>query len=408
MKINHAAHRRPRHLVAVVVALATFASTATAQPAVSGKLDQVGPFRALRVWGNPSDMGFAHGYLLADDIVEDVSDILRAFHPGDFNRYDLTRDALLKHTKIPRTVADEIRGIHKGIVSAKKGAPELEGLDRPIQVEDLVFYNALDTLRAFGCSGFTVWGERAGDDGVITARTFDFSAFSQRVHADQLIITRQPQGRRSTATIAWPGYLGAFTGFNDAAVAVFLHDGNAPLAPQPHGEHVPVALALLEVLETCGLDSAHSGAREALRSISTPFSYMARIVAPRAGSRETPPVSVFRLDASGFSETKVGADRCITTNHYVGARYKVSKDSKLRYRRVKHITNAEITRETAWAALQAVARSDERSGTLHALLFYPERRRLELAFATWTDSINAAPNVPSTTITLDQLFPPRN
>lgn len=408
MQTNHPSTRRRTFVLPLVIAGILPTLPAVAQQGVNGSLDRIGPFRTLRVWGTPREMGYAHGYLLADDIVDDLQDILRTFYAGNPRQYESTRAALLRHIDLPPAAADEIHGVFAGIQAAHKGSLELAAMRRTLEPEDLVYLNALDVLRAFGCSGFTVWGDRAAGAGVITARNFDYVAFTRRVHADQLLITRSPLGRHRTATVAWPGYIGVFTGFNDAAVAVFIHDGNAPIDRRPAKRYVPLSLALLEWLETSEPDTAHASAREMLRGIETPFSYMVRVVTPRLPDPAVKPVSVFRIDPTGLTETHVSGDRCITTNHYVGDTHPVSDSSRRRYRRIKRETRATVTPESAWNALRDVAVGGETSGTLHALLFYPEQRRLQLAFATWTEHIIGAPFTAPTTITFDQLFPDRN
>ncbi len=58
--------RRHRLTTAASIVLALAGATLATTPKVNGKLEQIGPFRALSVWGTPQEMGFAHGYVLGD------------------------------------------------------------------------------------------------------------------------------------------------------------------------------------------------------------------------------------------------------------------------------------------------------------------------------------------------------
>ena len=48
------------------------ASDSLGQISLNGRMERIGPFRVVRVWGEPNEMGFAHGYLLAKDIIEHI------------------------------------------------------------------------------------------------------------------------------------------------------------------------------------------------------------------------------------------------------------------------------------------------------------------------------------------------
>ncbi len=391
--------------VRTLLVVALLATSVHAEPKVNGRIEQIGTIRTLRVWGTPRQMGYAHGFLFADDIAETIEDVLSAFYPDDPERYQQTRAALLNTIDWPADAKAELDALFEGVKTAKEKAPDLPRFKRPLQPEDIFFFNALDVLRAFGCSGFTVWGDEAGDAGVITGRNFDFSVFSKRVLDDQMLIVRQPDGRHQVATVSWPGYIGAYTGVNDGGVAAFLHDGNGRVQNKPGGKHVPLAIVVKRILETVEPREAHTSAGDILRKTSTPYSYLVRLVVPRIPGAIEFPATVFRLDSAGFGANPISGDRCITTNHYVGAAGKPPVDSARRFKTIKHILGASaVSRRNAWAALQAVAAKGRSNGTLHALMYYPEQRRMELALATWGDELIPAPMNPPAKIALNRLF----
>lgn len=217
-------HRRSRVVTLLTcVWLAVSAGPLVAAPAkVHGKLDTIGSFRVLRVWGTPQEMGFAHGYLMADDIVVVMEESAAAVPEQGRSQYDAFIGAAMNFVELPDRTRQELEGMLAGIKAAKGKLPTIKSLGRPIGMNDLVFHNAGDLVRAYGCSGFTVWGEAAGDDGVITTRNFDYPPTSPKALAEQYLLVRQPAGRKQVLSVTWPGYIGAFTGVNEDGVCGFM------------------------------------------------------------------------------------------------------------------------------------------------------------------------------------------
>jgi hypothetical protein len=245
---------------------------------------------------------------------------------------------------------------------------------------------------------------------VITARNFDFEAFRGMVEA-QLVLVRQPAaaGRHAVATITWPGYIGAFTGINDAGVCTFMHDGTGERLRTPEDKYTPMALVLTELLETSAAGDAHERAATLLKKATPyPFSYLVRVATPRVGGKVEPPERVFRVDALGLSENPARDAMCITTNHYLSAAFEPAANagswSRERYSRLQKRLDQAVTSHAAWEALASVASGSDGGGTLHSVVIYPELRRLELALAGWDDGLVPAPKRAPLALEFKQLF----
>lgn len=407
--------RDPRLARAVPLLVLSLASAvcAAAPPPVNGRLDHVGPFRTLFVWGTPHDMGVAHGYLLGDDIAAILgSGGVLPIH-GNPDMVDALRRRLRGIIRVPPTTRAELEGMLEGIALRHGGqAPTVPGLGRPLTIDDLVLHNGADLLRAFGCSGFTVWGPRAGDAGVITARTFDFPVTSRAMLRRQMLIVRRPTGAHQVATVTMPGYIGAFTGINDAGVCTFMHDGTGSRRRTASGPPwTPVSLVLKDVLEATTATTAHAAAERALGAAAPyPFSYLIRVVGPRIPGRDAPPIRVFRIDGDGVSENPIGTAACITTNHYLTAAFRPARGaddwSLERYDRLSRRIRGDVTSRAAWDALSAVASSSRGAPTLHAVVVYPERRTLDLALARWDGPAGPAPDRDGAVIPATEAAPP--
>lgn len=352
---------------------------------VNGRLEKIGPFRLLRVWGTPEEMGYAHGYLVGSEFVDGYNAQLAALPPEEREQLDTDVAPLLRAIKLPKSSSNELQGIFRGIEAAEGKVPTLSALNRELRVSDLVLFNAGDMTRGFQCSGFTVWGERAGDSGVITGRNFDYGVLYPKAVDDQLVLVRQPNERHQVATITWPGYIGAFTGVSDVGVCTFMHDGHGRMMTDPAGQYTPVALVLKDILESSDAANALQDATQRLRFTAPyPFSYLVRIVTPRVAQANYKPARVFRIDAGGLSQNPIGNGTCITTNHYLNASYEPAENagkwSLTRYERLKKRLTATIMPQQAWEALGSVSSSNEHSGTLHSIVVYPERREIDLGF----------------------------
>lgn len=396
----------PRLLYIAAVAVFFASPLCLADTPVSGHVRELGPITVVHVTGTPQQMGHAQGHLLADEITAYVNESSANLFGGDAQKYALALALVGQAIHVPADDRAEITAILEGIKAAKRELPHHRLANRPIQVEDLLLVNAFDAIRSFGCSGFTVWGELAGEAGLITARNFDFNMVSSNATAQRILI-RSPQGKKSVATIAPPGYIGAFTGWNEDGVCAFMHDGDGPQMQTPLGRYTPLALTLKSLLESAPVDQALSAAEKQLRdSAPYPFSYMARIIAPRQKSQGAPPARVFRIDARGFGENAANGRLCLTTNHYLPSLDGVTgAGSAARYDRLARLTGAPMTPESTWQALMAVAAADPRDvATLHSVVIYPEQRRLEVAFATNTGAFVPAPMNKPVRLTFAELF----
>lgn len=397
--------------LSLLVCYLAFGGTATlaVPPTVNGKLDKIGDITVLRVWGTPQEMGFAHGYLVGDGVLTYLAERIASVSPERRGAVDAAQTALAEAIQTPDESLVEIRGMFDGIKAAGGDVPTIKGLDRPLRLEDLIIANAADTLRAFGCSGFTVWGDKAGEAGVITTRNFDFPVPGPETLKRQMILVRRPTGRRAVATITFPGYLGAVTGINEDGVCVFVHDGTGGRIRTPQGRYTPLGLVLKDLLESAGRARAHDRAESMLRGITPyPFSYMVRVITPRSAGRDKP-VRVFQVDRNGLGENATGKTTCITTNHYIARGLKphvrANDWSKRRYDRLDKRVRATVTDRMAWESLRAVMPESQEYATLHSLVVYPERGELDLALATWRDGkVVAAPIRKPTRISFGWLF----
>lgn len=378
-----------------------------ARPPIQGRAEQQGDIQLVHVHGSYEEMGRAHGYLLAGGILRNAGSAAEFFF-GTPEAYEQAMTLARAVVEFPENARRELEGILNGVQERLGGVARVAFLNRDLNIDDLILLNSMDMLRGFGCSGFTVWGDKAGDAGVITARNFDFGVMG-KVEAP-LVLIRSPEGKRSTATVAGPGYIGAYTGFNDDGVCAFMHDGTGGRIREPQGRYTPLAIALQSLLEDAGSPEALILAEKRLKAVTPyPFSYMVRVVTRRTAGNERP-ARVFQVDKHGLSENPMTPLRCVTTNHYLTAIdtgvLDANRWSVTRYDRLVKQIDTPATTESAWRALQSVEALDGRQNvTLHSLVVYPERGQVEIAFASEKDgTITPAPRNKPAHFKFDTLF----
>ncbi len=405
--------RKPRRLIATLLLSLTLPAIAT-EPKINGELDQIGSIRALHVWGTPQQMGFAQGYLVGDEFIKLQQEMLAPLPQQQRAVVIAAQSQLVQFIEITDRTRMELEGMLEGM-KAKNGGklPTIKALGRPVNLEDLILYNAKDMTRAFGCSGYTLWGDKAGKHGVMTTRNFDFWILAPSMVESQLLIVRQPENRRSVATIAWPCFVGGLTGINDAGVCTFMHDGSGGISRAPTRRCMPLALALTEVLETTDASKAPKSVQKIMQKNSPyPFSYMVRVVTPRVRLAEHIPAHVFRIDPSGnVTENPSKNGTCVTTNHYIDQDGKPAQNAYqgtlARHKKLADRVKSGSALKDPWEALKSVGDSGTGSVTLHAVVVYPEKRRLELSFAKRSGKVIEATEIKPITIEFDNLLAPR-
>ena len=220
-----------------------FSLSAVHARTVKGELTTIKGKPVLRVWGTHYDMGYAHGYLLAEGIYDMLENFLLADYL-DVPNYDKTRRMLLAYTRIPLIYRIELQGVYDGMLErlGRSGlySPTINRIFKPV---DLIAWNmtaeifrisftsrSLVDLPGLLCSSISGWGEGTADGNLVFARNLDFGRPGDVLERSSLIIAYQPSGwfKSDWVSVAWPGYVGCITGMNEEGVGAALNLGNDP------------------------------------------------------------------------------------------------------------------------------------------------------------------------------------
>lgn len=271
-----------------VVLLAVLGPTVLGQAAQSpkphvpdyGQLVTVNGVRVLRLRGEPRMRGYAHGYLLAEEILS-FKDALPSPLLPSVDQYQAMAPLVTQLFTFTEEEEAELSGMLAGITD-RVGSEGifLDQLGRNLELVDLKAINVLGDVYGLFCSSFSAWGELTEDGEPVVGRNFDFRALPQLVKYPLVQAVTQADGRRWIG-VSFPGVLGVTLGLNDRGVCLAIHDVHV-LPQDLFGKpRTPRLLALRGLLETLQGDDPPEQAVEFLRQRPTLYGNLFHLVLPR-------------------------------------------------------------------------------------------------------------------------------
>lgn len=214
----------------------------TSQPYIcNGRLRTKGPpsQKYLQVWGSNYEMGFAHGYLHASEI---MSVYLHkwigytSYHSRTPTSYENEYLPWYREKYyVPVKFQEEAQGIIDGI--ATKGVSLYHpDLGRDLIAEDIVVVTGAGDMVEFECSSLSGWGGSTSaddtlQDGYIIARNADGTVGLYMTLANgSLIIAYSPSDpdEQRFFNVSFAGVFGAFSCLNEHGVGICSNSGNHP------------------------------------------------------------------------------------------------------------------------------------------------------------------------------------
>ncbi|HYF50464.1 MAG TPA: C45 family autoproteolytic acyltransferase/hydrolase [Planctomycetota bacterium] len=406
-------------LTAFLLSHCAFAETPAERAAKAGELHTIKQHRVLRLFGNDvKERGFAHGYLLAEEIVEDLDSALKSLPFFGDKKYE----ARLLPWATEKFVWDadataELDGIFEGM-EAKLGSAGAVSkvLGRPMTRKDLNAMNAIADYFGPACSGFSVWDKRSADGGVLHARTLDFPIGARAV-AGQVIVASEAlpdrgkdrPARMAFVAIGWPGLIAQYTGMNADGLVVCIHDGYNTKAGDPGEGYAARGVLLRRVLETVNPadgDPAKTAAKLAEeRPVACGNLFHLSWPAAAAKKHEQTPSAVLEFDSSEKKVEIVRMDKSgtlVLTNHFRVHNRAVACE------RFGSITKgAELLENNGKAVGITEARkllmSAEQPIAAHSIYFQPDKAMLHVAM---TRENVMSPRVAPTAFSFKELFEP--
>ena len=214
----------------------------TSQPSVcNGRLRTKGPpsQKYLQVWGSNYEMGFAHGYLIASEIMSVYINKwigYTSYHSVTPDYYEYTYLPWYREKYyIPAKYQEEGQGVIDGI-AAKGVSLYHPDLDRDLIAEDILVLTGAGDEEDFECSSLSGWGESTSSDdtlqgGYIIARNVDGTVGLYMTLANgSLIIAYSPSdpNEQRFFNVSFAGVFGVFSCLNEYGVGLCSNSGNHP------------------------------------------------------------------------------------------------------------------------------------------------------------------------------------
>lgn len=391
-----------------------FAAVSSAEAAINGSLRQVGNQQILRLWGSHYEMGYAHGYLMADKI-RDLIDtyVIGVVANGDVSDYTYHLSLIpLYHTFYPEYL-DEINGMVAGMNASSKSL-YVSRLGRNIDDRDIKAFN-LFIQYSFGCSSFGVWGSSTANGETILARNYDFYYDPQgNILNNQILITYEPTGKPKIVSFAWPGWYGVTTGINEYGITAMVNAGNAGNSSSTD-KFYPSVEVFRKILENT---TTNSYATQPLYIVNSSPEYIPMIIqigAPYQNSGDP----VYYIEDSSDQNVIRNAeytdpvyDHIIATNHFVEiSPPPLSGETITRYNTLRNglinlygAGDRKVDSQEAWSLLGGVA--DIVAPTLTSIVVRPDKMEFDVAFAAMVNGVfKSSAHITPQTYTWATLFP---
>ncbi|MCP4593757.1 MAG: hypothetical protein GY842_23740 [bacterium] len=396
----------PRKALLVAVTVCGAACAVAAPPRVTGSLETVQGIRVLRLWGTAYERGYAHGFLVGDDVVELFnSAVLDPRVLKDPTQYEtVVRGEFAAKMNFDPERREELRGMLDGIVaSVGPSGIRLARLGRNLDVEDLAAINSLADWHRFLCSSFSAWGDAEGGTEMITARNLDFLTLPGLDTKHLLIVYLDPGlNRRRWVSLAWSGLIGAYTAMNEEGVTISMHDAPGRQATVP-GPFVPRSIALRDALEQATASNAVADVHRILLTRPAICGNNIHVSAPFANQPRPAAVLEYDGDASLDGGVTVRTSHAVPlpnwiacTNHYLKRQpaKAIWEDSKQRHTTIEQALRAARQRHTKLdpAFARGVMAEVSRRGTLQTVVFFPNRK--EWSFSLAPPGANALASPP--------------
>jgi len=172
-------------------------------------------YTVLRVWGSHYEMGYAHASLLADYIVDGVTQFKAVVGPN----YSTLRDLVVVAVWQPPEIEDEI----EGMVDSLSVTHPLDGIDDL----DLKVMNTNGDW-SWACRSHTCWGRYVQEPiKTLATRRLDIVTPVPMGNHHVLCAWDPQNGSPRWVTLGWSGYVSVVTGVNEFGTLVSLNDYNS-------------------------------------------------------------------------------------------------------------------------------------------------------------------------------------
>lgn len=228
-----------------------------------GELGRLQGLTVLRLRGTPRQRGLAHGYLIAQQILEFFEFYVLEDKFKSAALYERTFARFLEtNFRYPKDYLEEVDAVLEGM--QRSGVKlHVPWLGRDFSRTDLLAINAYIETRAMrsSCTQFAVWGAQTKgsdvDGGTIAARNMDGEIDLRKVtvsHFLAIAVDQRDESKQRYINLMWPGFVGTITGVNEAGFYAMENAGGTGPGPVVD-QLVPISWTQRLTLEHCGAEA---------------------------------------------------------------------------------------------------------------------------------------------------------
>ena len=361
----------------------------------------IGAVPVLLLRGSPEEMGEAHGFFAARDIIAFLDRFLipcmNSRQPDAWERRVLPgANAFLFDARYQK----ELEGIMTGIVKALPNTQDrwLASIHREIRLADLHAENCLgDFIFSQGCSSFSAWGSLTQSGQVICGRNLDGGYIPGKFPF--FILAREPvdRNRLTTLDITCPGAVGVVTCMNEDGLFFMGHDEVGLESLSDHAL-TPRSLVIREAAETSRATDSMEKIALVFKNRSVHMGDSTHVGLPRRRHCGGLFPFVVEWDASPLNggatirteDSTIVADAIVCTNNFVNRRIgdalRGNEDSRKRFRQMATMINEyraakkKIDVDRAIDIMDSVAAHGE-SVTYMSVIAIPRERKIFFALS---------------------------
>ena len=319
MRMRNSPRIVTRCALAAVLA-ATVAASARCAVADGCSLERIEGVAVLRLAGTPRERGYAHGFLLAREVM-DLFRRYMAFVVRDASRYEnAIRGRIKDRFAFPKEIEAELDGMIAGLRDRLGEDGMRTQFGRSLDALDLRAVQALPDWYPSACSSFLAWGA-LGPDGPMAGRNMDFFVHPVLLENHLLIVNARQGKKPAHLSLTWPSMIGSLTGVNEHGVAAFILDA-APFMEVDKRGFVPRTIAARRIIEEADPKRPARSAYEMLKDVPTRWGGNILVAGARSGVVDGA-AGVLERDARGTSLRTAsddpigeGVSALVCTNHF--------------------------------------------------------------------------------------------
>lgn len=400
-----------------------------------GQLIRIKGYPVLHLEGNARQRGFAHGKLLAAQIVDFFRFYILEDKFGSAKTYQNGFAKFLHtHFQYPPAMVQECEAVLEGMQASGVDlhVPEL---GRPFTLTDLYAINGYIETRAMrsSCTQFAAWGQRTTDTdvagGMITGRNMDGEVDLRKVtvsHFVLMAVDPAEPGQKRFVSMMWPGFVATISGFNEEG---FYTMENAGLTGPGDvvDQMVPFSWVMRESLAKLGADATPSDVQQLVDSFDNAAGgscgpgCITLFAMPYQGQDQP----AFILEGDRFGDAQRFAGQALPeipqvllgSNHH--RRYGVEStdpdrifgkpagfSSAWRYEAGRHRMEGWFRsgRNIGTAEMRDLLQTVAHGTTEYAIITRPNQRQFDVAIASMESEPWDAPYREWTTFSFDELF----